>query len=49
MKIIIYNIPAMLFACLAAWMSSNSFDGWGWMIFLSAMSLHTVSRKADKE
>jgi hypothetical protein len=35
----------MVFAGIAAWMSANSFDGWGWMIFLSAMSLHRIKSK----
>lgn len=41
MRLLYANIPAIIFAAMAAYMSANDYSGWGWMIFLSAMSLHT--------
>jgi len=49
MNVLKYNIPAILFGLLAAWLIMLGKEGWGWFVFLALVSLHFVSTERNTD
>lgn len=48
MKPFLFNIPAILCYCIAAYMAVNDKEGWGWFLFVGLL-INGTSVKTKKD